>query len=57
MTIVAGELLFIVCARGMIIYDLLNLPAHDMRARMLTLASMVSGDKLDTRDGRHVLGT
>ena len=57
MTIVAGELLLIGCARGMIIWDLRILRAHDMRARMLTLASMVVRDNLGAGDGRRALGT
>ena len=58
MTIVAGELLLIVCAGGMIICDLRILRAHeDMRARMLTLASMVVRDNLGAGDGRRALGT
>ena len=56
--IVAGkDLLFIVCARGMIICNLQNMPTHDMRALMLTLASMVARDNLGARDGRRALGT
>ena len=57
MTIVAGELLFIVCARGMIICDLRILSTRDMRALMLTLASMVVRDNLGAGDGRRALGT
>ena len=57
MIIVAGkELLFIVCARGMIICDLRNLPPCDMRALMLTIASIVVCDNLGTQDGSRALG-